>query len=85
MAYELAPLRDQSNESAGWGLWTQELFTSSPRMLNADRDGKMQARWPSRAQKYAASVSGSGVLYSTSKEENFLSLAGLAATYSPRA
>jgi hypothetical protein len=39
-----------------------------------------------RTNKNAASVSGSGVLcIRTSKEEDFLSLAGLAATYSPRA
>src|SRR3954447_16933776 len=42
--------------------------------------------WRSRAQKNAASVARSGVFrIQTSKEENSLSLAGLAATYSPRA
>lgn len=38
-----------------------------------------------RTNKNAASVSRGGVCIRTSKEENVLSFAGLAATYSPRA
>jgi hypothetical protein len=64
----------------------------SPSMLNGDRDGKMQGTRHRGGQIYAAHKRKRRLrfrkrrfLIQTSKEENFLSLAGLAATYSPRA
>jgi hypothetical protein len=58
-------------------------------MLNVDRDRKMQTdeQWRSiPAQKNAASETEAAFsLIVTRKEEISLSLAGLAATYSPRA
>jgi hypothetical protein len=64
----------------------------SASMLNGDRDGKMQwtRHWrgqtrTARNNKNAASRRKRRFRIRTSKEEIFLSLAGLAATYSPRA
>src|SRR5436305_12334330 len=55
------------------------------RMLNAHRDGKMRTTCATRTKKRRLRFRRRRFRIQTSKEENSLSLAGLAATYSPRA
>ena len=85
MAHELAATKTEASEQGLMRIRNDTADTGC--MLNADHDRKMQDRGRSarKTKKPPPETETESCLIVTRKEEITLSLAGLAATYSPRA